>query len=293
MVRYTLMWEIQTIKVDDYPALLHEIPDPPTELWGVGVLPPPQLKLIAVVGSRKYTRYGKEVVSALINDLADAPVGIISGLAIGIDTLAHEAALANGLYTLAIPGSGLDPSVLYPRRNQRLARRIVEQGGGLLSELSPDTKAARWTFPQRNRLMAGISHATLLIEASERSGTLITARLAADYNRDVLAVPGSIFSPQSVGTNQFIQLGATPITSGRDILAELGLSIDTPTTSHTPELTELESKVLNLLADPHDLDSLQQATGLPVTELGSLLMRLELHDLIWSDRGHYQQKNRT
>jgi DNA processing protein len=143
--------------------------------------------------------------------LAGYPIGIVSGLALGIDAFAHEAALRAGLYTLAVPGSGLGDQVLYPASNRRLADRIVDGGGGLLSELSPDTRAALWTFPQRNRLMAGMCAATLLIEAGEKSGTLITARMAVDYNRELLVVPGSIFSPTSRGCHQFLKLGATPV----------------------------------------------------------------------------------
>ncbi|KXJ98072.1 MAG: hypothetical protein UZ19_OD1000791 [Parcubacteria bacterium OLB19] len=201
--------EIKLLNPSDFApnnlGALLEIPQPPDQLWYQGNLPPAALKLLAVVGSRKYTTYGKQVIEHLINGLADYPVGIVSGLALGIDGLAHEQALKNNLYTLAVPGSGLDKSVLYPARHKELAERILRGGGGLLSELPPKTAAAPWTFPQRNRLMAGLCHATILIEAGEKSGTLITARMVADYNRELLAVPGSIFSKNSYGTHQFFK----------------------------------------------------------------------------------------
>lgn len=208
-------------------GLLHEIPKPPKQLWYEGSLPTKDLTLLAVVGSRDYTSYGKEVIEYLISGLKGYPVGIVSGLALGVDALAHEAAIKHGLYTLAVPGSGLSEKVLYPTQNRPLAREILASGGGLLSELSPDTKAAPWTFPMRNRIMAGMCPATILIEASEKSGTLITARLAVDYNRELMAVPGSIFSKNSHGTHQFLKLGATMVTEATDILAVLNIGIKT------------------------------------------------------------------
>ena len=205
---------------------LLEIPEPPKSLWYQGNLPPDNLALIAVVGSRECTDYGKQVIEHLIGGLAGYPVGIVSGLALGIDGLAHEAALAHGLYTLSVPGSGLDSSVLYPAAHKNLAEKILTNGGGLLSELPPETGAATWTFPQRNRIMAGLCKATLLIEAGPKSGTLITARMAVDYNRELLAVPGSIFSKNSYGTHQFLKLGATMVTEASDILAVLNIETE-------------------------------------------------------------------
>ncbi len=150
-------------------------------------------------------------------------VTIISGLALGIDGLAHKAALKAGLKTLAVPGSGLDATVLYPRSHLQLAEEIVRNGGALLSEFKPQTQAATWTFPKRNRIMAGLSHAVLVIEAELKSGTLITSKLATEYNRDVLTMPGSIFSSTSEGPHMLIKLGATPVTASEDILRTLGI----------------------------------------------------------------------
>lgn len=285
---------IRELTVAEFPPLLAEIPQPPKQLWVVGTLPSPDLKLLAVVGSRHYTTYGKQVVDHLLGGLRNTPVGIVSGLALGIDALAHEAALRHNIYTIAVPGSGLSPDVLYPATNRRLARRIVESGGGLLSELPPDTKAAQWTFPQRNRIMAGMSHATLLIEASEKSGTLITARLATDYNREVLAVPGSIFSATSLGTHQFIKLGATPITCADDILEVLDIiKTESKDTLPTLSLNEAEKKVITALREPTDKDTLIRHLNLPINEANILLMQMEIHGYITNENNVYIAKIRT
>ncbi|MEM9337057.1 MAG: DNA-processing protein DprA, partial [Patescibacteria group bacterium] len=223
-----MSFPIKELPSAEFPPLLREIPQPPKSLNYRGSLPSPEIRLLSIVGSRKYTTYGKEVVDHLVGGLKGYPVGIVSGLALGIDSLAHEAALKNDLYTLAIPGGGLDDTALYPPSHKRLAHRILEAGGGLLSEFEPTFKATKWSFPQRNRLVAGVSHATLLIEAAEKSGTLITAKLATDYNRELLVVPGSIFSQTSKGTHQFMKLGATPVTSPEDILDILQIEKEAP-----------------------------------------------------------------
>lgn len=270
-------------------AALREIPQPPKELWVQGTLPTPDLTLLCVVGSRNFTSYGKQVVEHLIAGLRGYPIGIVSGLALGIDGLAHEAALANGLYTLAVPGSGLDTSIIYPARHRPLARKILERGGGLLSELSPTTSAALWTFPQRNRIMAGLCRATLLVEASDKSGTLITARMAVDYNRELLVVPGNIFAANSRGTHQFLKLGATPVTSAEDILYALGITpeANAPTTLRL-DLSPTEAKVLELLREPLDRDTLLRSLKLPTAEATTLLMMMELKGLIHAELDTYR-----
>jgi len=242
---------------------------------------------MSVVGSRQYTTYGKQVVEHLISGLAGYPIGIVSGLALGIDGLAHEAALAAGLYTLAVPGSGLSEAVLYPQSHRRIAYKILEAGGGLMSELPPDHPAALWTFPQRNRIMAGMTKATLLIEAGAKSGTLITARLCADYNRELLVVPGSIFSATSIGTHQFLKLGATPVTEAADILAVLGIEVDEQDAATLPLLAPEATLVLSLLSEPRDRDSLIRALCRPVSEASVILMQLEMEGHIMLDAGVY------
>ncbi|MEX0913231.1 MAG: DNA-processing protein DprA, partial [Candidatus Paceibacterota bacterium] len=220
-----MTFPIEKLAKDEFPRLLREIPQPPKELNYRGQLPPTDMKLLAVVGSRHYTNYGKQVVDYLIGGLRGHNIGIVSGMALGIDSLSHQAALDNNLYTLAIPGSGLDDKVVYPRQHLRLAHKILEASGGLLSEFEPDFRAVNWSFPQRNRLVCGIAKATLIIEAGEKSGTLITAKLTADYNRELLVVPGNIFSENSKGVHQFLKLGATPVTSPADILDVLGIEV--------------------------------------------------------------------
>ena len=187
-------YNIRKLSEDEFPPRLLEIPEPPEHLWLAGAPLSQETVHLAVVGSRKYSAYGKEACETIIAGLSGYDITIVSGLAIGIDTIAHESALSAGLRTIAVPGSGLDVKILYPRQNVRLAERILNEGGTLLSEFEPGFKATPYSFPMRNRIMAGLAQATLVVEAGEKSGTLITARLATDYNRDVLAIPGSMFS---------------------------------------------------------------------------------------------------
>lgn len=274
-------YPITTISSRDYPVLLREIPDPPEKIYLRGALPEHDVACLTVVGSRKYTTYGKQVLETLISGLRGYPVAIISGLALGIDSIAHEAALDAGLYTLAVPGSGLSDGVLYPARHRRLARRILESGGGLLSEFEPDFKATTWSFPARNRIMAGLAHAVLVIEATERSGTLITARLATDYNRDVLAVPGSIFSEHTKGPHMLIRLGAAAVTSSDDILEALDIEPTTALTEALPtDLTETEQRIFDALSEPRERDTLLRMTSIPAPEMNRTLSRMELNGLI-------------
>lgn len=271
--------EIKTFNPDSFPKRLREITDPPEKLYMEGTLPPEEHKWLCVVGSRKYSSYGKEVCEKLIEGLRGYPVVIVSGLALGIDALAHRAALAVKLPCVAIPGSGLDRAVLYPSTNRRLADEIVRVGGALLSEFEPDFAATAWSFPQRNRIMAGLSDAVLVIEAEQRSGTLITSRLATEYNRDVLTVPGSIFSSSSSGPHMLIKLGATPITSSDDLLTALGFQPATgdqrPTTSYDDCSAE-EKKIIELLKEPLPRDTIIEQLGLPISRANALLSMLEL-----------------
>lgn len=280
---------IAKLQSEKFPKRLLEIPQPPMSLNCRGELPPTDLKLLSIVGSRKYTTYGKQVVEELVGGLRGYDVGIVSGLALGIDSLAHKEALKNNLYTLAIPGGGLNDSVLYPASHKNLAHQILDSGGGLLSEFDPDFKATRWSFPQRNRLVAGISHATLLIEAAEKSGTLITARMATDYNRELLVVPGSIFSKNSTGVHQFMKLGATPVTRPKDILDVLQISEETETvTKSLPLLQPMEQKVIDLLPEPVHRDELIRTLPLPTSEAAQLLTLMELQNLVSAEQNIYR-----
>lgn len=283
--------EIRKLLPEEFPESVREMADPPKELYLEGTLPDPdEFIYLTVVGSRKLTRYGQDACEALVQGLTGQPVVIISGLAIGTDTIAHKAALAAGLQTIGIPGSGLDRSVLHPSSNTRLADQIVEQGGALLSELPPTAPAGIHTFPRRNRIMAGLAKAILIIEAGEKSGTLITARLALDYNREVGAVPGSIFSPQSFGTNQLIRSGATPITGSADLLEMLGLKTDDDegggATLDLNLFSKTEQAVIELLSlEPLARDELIRQLEQPTSETNVLLATMELKGLIQETLG--------
>jgi DNA processing protein len=279
---------ITKLKPENFPKSLMEIPQPPKELYMRGVLPPEDYIYLAVVGSRKYTSYGKDACEKLIQGLKGYPIVIVSGLALGIDSIAHKAALSAGLITLAMPGSGLDNKVLYPRSNANLADDIIRNGGCILSELPPTMKAELYTFPRRNRLMAGISRATLVIEAADKSGTLITARMALDYNRDVLVVPGSIFSGTSIGTNKLLKQGATPITTSEDLLEALGFEIEKQKQNGSDKYKECskdELEIIKLLYEPMERDELIRASGMETSKASALLSIMEIKELIREELG--------
>ncbi len=286
------MEDIYKLKPEQYPKALLEIPQPPKTLYIRGKLPPYDMIYLAVVGSRKYTSYGKDICEKLISGLKGYPIVIVSGLAIGIDTIAHKTALNTGLTTISFPGSGLDNSVLFPRVNVKLAQEIVDSGGCLISEQIPSFIATLYSFPQRNRLMAGISRAVLIIEAEEKSGTLITARLALDYNRDVLAVPGSAFSSNSNGTNWLIKQGATPVTSSEDVLTALGFNIEKKELTDAEKYADCgkdEMKIINLLREPMERNDLIRELGINIGEANALLSIMELKELIKEELGEIRK----
>ncbi len=277
-------YEIKKLRQEEIPPQLREIPQPPKELWVAGTLPEAETILLTVVGARKHSPYGREACEEIISGLRGYDIAIVSGLALGIDAIAHEAAMRAGLPTIAVPGSGLDKSVLYPRSNVQLAERIIEGGGALLSEFEPNFHATNWSFPQRNRIMAGLAQATLIIEAEEKSGTLITSRLATDYNRDVFAVPGSIFSSLSRGPNKLITLGATPISSSEDVLKALGFTVEENTEMQMEldfsSLGDDEREVMEALTSTKYREVLIEELELPVSEGNILLMKMEIAGLI-------------
>ncbi len=218
--------KIQILKNDEFPQQLREIPKPPKKLYIKGSLPSTDARILCIVGSRRNSDYGKKVVWDLVSGLKGYDVCIVSGLAIGIDSIVHEVALHYGIQTIAFPGSGLNTEVIYPKCNVGLSERILDSGGALVSEYEPNQKALPWMFPNRNRLMAGISHAVIVIEAEKLSGSLITSRLGLDYNREVGAVPGNITSSLSDGPNDLIRNGAVPITCSSDVLEMLGFTVE-------------------------------------------------------------------
>lgn len=277
---------LKRIDEDEFPPLLSEIPDPPKQLYVRGKLPSfEDTAWLAVVGSRAVTPYGRQACEFLLESLRGYPVVIVSGLAYGIDAGAHKAALNAGLTTIAVPGSGLNWDVMYPKANVNLAKEILKAGGAHLSEFDPDQKAADYTFPQRNRIMAGMCKATLVIEAKERSGSLITARLATEYNRELLIVPGSIFSDASRGTHQFLKLGATPVTEPEDILRALGLEATEKQVAEHSDLSTEEIRVLSIITSPCSRDELLTALELPISEANILLSTMEIKGLIKEEYG--------
>lgn len=265
-----------TIEDRRYPPLLRQISDPPKGLFVRGNLV--DQPCVSIVGTRRCTPYGRRAVREIVNDLAVAGFGIVSGLALGIDGEAHQAALDAGAYTIAVLGTGIDEASIYPREHLALAHRILKSGGALVSEAAPGGESFKFVFPRRNRIIAGCTPATVVIEANESSGSLITARLAMEENREVLAVPGSIWSEVSMGCNRLIAMGAKVCTNGNDILS--ALKLDQPeliaTVRASLPLTAEESRLLEEVANPIHIDDLSQKTGL---DSGSVSARLALLEM--------------
>jgi len=259
----------------DYPSLLRELPDPPGILYVRGKILPEDELAVAVVGSRKYTAYGEKAVSELVYPLVQKKLTIVSGLALGIDTLAHRAALAVGGRTLAILGCGLDQ--IYPVFNTRLADQILSGQGAIISEFPLGTPALKYNFPVRNRIIAGMSLGTLVVEAAADSGSLLTATSAIEYNREVFAVPGSIFSETSAGTNRLIKMGAKMVTSASDILEELKIeTVKKPFQGLIKPDSHEEEILLKLLRQPIFVDLLVKKSGLETAMVNSLLIQMEM-----------------
>jgi len=286
-------YPIRKLATDEFPRLLSEIPDPPKHLYVRGELPThTELRYLCVVGSRKYSPYGKSACETLIAGLAGFPVVIVSGLALGIDSIAHTAALDAGLTTVAIPGSGLGWNVLHPSSHLTLAKHILKKSGALLSEFEESFKATPFSFPQRNRIMAGMSHAVLVIEARAKSGTLITSRLATEYNRDVFTIPHMIFSGSGEGPHLLLSLGAAPIRTSNDILTALGLEHSNAYSSkHVFEtLSPDEQKVAELLTNPLSRDELIASLDMPIQHINILLSAMQLKGLIVETMGEMRMK---
>jgi len=265
-----------TWRDDQYPARLKESFDRPPVLYVRGTITPEDDIALAVVGTRRMTQYGRQATEQLVGALVGVGVTIISGLARGVDATAHAAALRNGGRTLAVMACGVD--IVYPPGNQRLAEQVMEQGA-LVSEFPLGTRPLKDSFPRRNRIIAGLSLGVLVTEAPERSGALLTARLATDDNRDVFAVPGSIFSPMSAGTNGLIQEGARLVRTVEDILSELNLTtvVQQAEFAAVAPAGASEAALLGLLtAEPTHIDEVTRASRLTAAEVSSGLALLEL-----------------
>lgn len=262
----------------DYPALLKEIHNPPKELYIKGKIIPQDKVAIAVVGTRKYTQYGKQATLDIAGKLAKLGITIVSGLAKGIDSFAHQAALENNGRTIAVLGTSMDKESFYPASNYTLSEKIAENGA-VLSEYPTGTRGTQFTFPERNRIVSGLSLGVVVVEAPEQSGALITASLAVEQNREVFAIPGSIYEKNSQGTNQLIKMGAKLVNDVDDILEELNLShlIKTaPKKKIKPENKQEEIIISILSVQPIHIDEIIKKSKLPTSIVNSCLMILEL-----------------
>lgn len=276
---------------EDFPPLLRQVHGAPKVLYVRGKMPSTDLKFLCVVGSRACTAYGRRQTRKLIAGLANYPIAIVSGMALGIDGEALSAALDVGLPTVAVLPSSLDEASQYPVTNRPLARRILAHDGALVSEERGPYKANIHDFPKRDRIMAALSHATLVIEAGEKSGTLITARLALDYNREVLAIPHELDRPTGVGVNRLIKEGATVVRHSDDILEALNLKpYENPVQTSLPgDLTESETNIMAALLEPLILDDLVERADLSAQEASIAISSLQIRGLITERLGKIER----
>jgi len=267
-----------------YPTLLARIPDPPPSLWIRGDADPGVLAepAVAIVGARACSGYGRTVARMLASGTAAAGAVVVSGLARGIDGEAHRGALAAPGRTVAVLGCGVDRD--YPAAHAELAHAIVAGGGLVVSEYAPGVEPAPWRFPARNRIIAGLAAATVVVEARERSGALITADFALEDGREVLAVPGEVTSALSAGTNALLRQGATPATSAADVLEALGLETR-PVAAEEPDDPTSVAILAALAAGSTTADGLVRATGLAAGDVATALTLLELAGRVAVEEG--------
>ncbi|MDO8623849.1 MAG: DNA-processing protein DprA [bacterium] len=282
--------DMRMLLPEEFPGGLREIPQPPQKLWALGTLPPPGTKYLTVVGSRAMSRYGKEVCERLIGGLAGYPISVVSGLALGVDTCAHKTALAVGLHVLAVPGSGVDDSVLYPKSNRAFAKEILVAGGALVSEYEPTVVSRVHFFPERNRIMVGIADAVLVIEAGEKSGTLITARLASEYNKELLCVPHRIGDPHGFGPHLFIRIGAALVTEPIHILEALKIAPRGEAARlEAPKLEGVEKEIWHILQAPKTRDEIMRESKAGAGDILTALVALELRGIAREEFGAWRR----
>ncbi|MBI5222126.1 MAG: DNA-protecting protein DprA [Candidatus Magasanikbacteria bacterium] len=272
--------KIYCLTEDDvnYPPLLKEIYDPPFCLFVRGELKPSEF-MLAVVGPRKFSSYGKQIAEELTRDLAGQGITIVSGLALGIDSIAHQAALDASGITIAVLGTGINRAHIYPAAHKQLAEKIIENNGAVISEYPPGTLPTKFTFPRRNRIIAGMSLGTLVIEATDDSGALITAQCALDYNREVFAVPQNITSLTASGVNALIKNGAHPVTSAQDIFDALNLRDVKQFVANREIIPDspAEAEIIKHLArEPIHVDQLVKLSGLDSPAVNSTLVLMEM-----------------
>ncbi len=274
-----MLQQIRQISLNslDFPSILREIPSPPKLLNIWGKIPKTE-HYLSIVGTRKNSAYGEEILRKIIAGLASHGFTIISGLASGIDSIAHRSALENNMPTIAVLGSGLDKKVLSYNKIG-LAEEIVSRGGAVISEYENNMQATLWSFPQRNRIISGLSKATLIVEAGNKSGSLITARFALDQNREVMAIPGTVFSQNSKGANKLIKQGAHLIESAEDILEIYGIDVR-PKDTEKIEMTREEKIIFDSITEPVDIDTIIRACKMPSYEVQAIVSFLELRGII-------------
>jgi DNA processing protein len=272
--------QILTWADEAYPARLKEIEQPPPVLYVRGEFLPEDSFAVALVGTRRVTSYGRQITEELAGFLAGNGITVISGLARGVDAVAHSAALKAGGRTLAVLGSGVDR--IYPPEHRALAEQMLASGC-LLSDYAPGTAPDSANFPPRNRIISGLSMAVVVVEAGETSGALITAEFAAEQGREVFAVPGSILAPQSKGTNRLIQQGALPLLGPQDLLQALNLTRvgEQKAARKILPADEVEAQLMNTLgSEPMHVDEIRNQTGLPVEKVSAALVMMELKGLV-------------
>ena len=284
LVKFMAQIEAQGISIltwedELYPPRLKEIDQPPPVLYVRGALTAEDAWSVAVVGTRRVSAYGRQVTEELASFLAANGVTVVSGLARGVDAIAHQAALKAGGRTVAVLGSGVDR--IYPPEHTQLAEKMMSNGA-LVSDYAPGTPPDASNFPPRNRIISGLSMATVVVEAGETSGALITAQFAVDQGREVFAVPGNILAPQSKGTNRLIAQGARPMLSGRDMLDILNMTRVTEQRQvrRTLPSDEVEASLLNILThEPLHVDEISRQTNLPIERVSATLTLMELKGL--------------
>lgn len=272
---------VSAVTIDDglYPKLLKEIYHPPFILYYKGAMENLTDQAIAVVGTRQVSQYGRRATQEITEALADQGIVIVSGLALGVDSIAHLAAVKKGKVTAAVLGSGLDAANIYPAMHRSLANEILHCGGLLVSEYPIGTLPLKHNFPARNRIISGLALGTLVIEAGEHSGALITAHSALEQNREVFAIPGPITSPLSVGTNNLIKKGAKLVCGVSDIFDELNLKQIKEFRDNReiiPDTPEEAAILKHLMLEPRHINELVRLTDLSASELNSALMKLEM-----------------
>lgn len=271
-----------TFEDKNYPYMLKNISDPPMVLYVKGNFENCNVeKTLAIVGSRKASTNAKDVLTRILSELRNTDICVVSGLASGIDTTAHQGALANNLKTIGVVASGFD--FVYPTANRELYKRIEEGGGAILTEYFPTFEPLQWRFPHRNRIVSGLSYGTLVAEAAIKSGALITANLCLEQGRELMCIPGLVSNPNTAGIYKLLKQGATMVTSAEDILNALNWEVKKENNSSKPinEYSDNEKKVLDSIeVEAKGFDAISAETGVNANELLVLLTNLELSEAI-------------